>query len=298
VFKPVAEGAQYYKPEVVQVKLSYLGELLGDNHYLIQYYKGVLASHEGDYAGAKTFLEDSINIAHRSQHKFAAAYNELGNARLQNRDDLATVIAAFEEGLKADVDFALTHYNLGAAYLRAGRFDDARREAEKSIGLAKRGNTALVLGHAIMYGGKGSTESLKESLEKYRYALTLISDPETKEKNYDASSVYNFMPLSPADNQTVKNYVYLNYENQHRAFIHYAMSFNYAFLKNFEKADEEFKLAFELEHGPKYCSCMGYHIASLRGFLSIDEESANWFDDRARLLYDCYAERGKGLRTK
>ena len=45
------------------------------------------------------------------------------------------------------------------------------------------------------------------------------------------------MPLAPADDETIKNYVFVGSADQKKMVVHYALSFDYALLGNFDQAD-------------------------------------------------------------
>ncbi len=146
----------------------------------------------------------------------------------------------------------------------------------------------MLLGVARLYEGKGDKNSVEGALNEHLYALTLVSDPEIKEKNYESSSIYNYMPQAPDDRETIKNTVFMNYKSQHEAFILYLLSFDYALLHNFDKADEEFKRAFDLEHASYYSGCMDYQIESMKHFLAMDEKAKVWLGAKQQLFEKYY----------
>jgi lipoprotein NlpI len=67
---------------------------------------------------------------------YAPALTNLGNLLLE-AGDIAAAIARYEKAILADPGYSLAHLNLGAAYKRAGRFEDAVRALRRALALEK-----------------------------------------------------------------------------------------------------------------------------------------------------------------
>ncbi|MGA8533408.1 MAG: tetratricopeptide repeat protein [Candidatus Tumulicola sp.] len=67
---------------------------------------------------------------------FAPALTNLANLLLEE-GEIGAAIARYERAILADPNYALAHFNLGAAYKRAGRFADAVRALRRAQRLEK-----------------------------------------------------------------------------------------------------------------------------------------------------------------
>jgi tetratricopeptide (TPR) repeat protein len=65
---------------------------------------------------------------------YAPALTNLANLLLEDGDAEAA-IARYERAIRADPNYALAHLNLGAAYKRLGRLDDAVRALRRALAL-------------------------------------------------------------------------------------------------------------------------------------------------------------------
>ena len=270
VLEPL-KGEKYYRPEVVEAKLSHLITAQGHDDYLIHYYRGILHSDQNNFDEAKKEFVKTIE----SKPDFVAAYNMLGTTNLQAEDDIDEAIANFGKALEIDPNYAVTHFNLGRSYLLAGDFARAIEHLTRSKRLSPRAEAALMLGDAYLY--KGGADAVANARRDHEYALTILESA-TQNDNYTASfSIYNYMPARPGDRKTIKHYVYTNNEKQDKAFAHYALSFDYALTGQFGEADREFKTAYELESGSDYRVYFQYKILSLMNHVTMAPEVSGWF---------------------
>lgn len=266
------KGEKYYRPEVVEAKLSHLVAVLGHDDYLIHYYRGILHSDQNEFGKAK----EEFNKTVVSNPDFVAAYNTLGTTNLQAKDDIGEAISNFRKALEIDPNYAATHLNLGRSYLLTEDFDKAVEHLTRANNLSPQAESALLLGDAYLF--KGGEDSINTARRNHEYALTIL-ESSTESDNYTSSfSVFNYMPTKLGDRETIKNYVYTNNEKQNKAFVHYALSFDNALMKKFAEADKEFNLAYELESGSDYQVFFQYKIISLMNYLEMDPEVKSWFE--------------------
>lgn len=274
VLEPL-KGEKYYRPEVVEAKLNHLMTILGQDDYLIHYYRGILHSDQYEYDEAKRAFGKTI----ASKPDFVAAYNMFGTTNLQAQDDIGEAISNFSKALEVDPNYAVTHLNLGRSYLLTEDFDRAIEHLARSKKLSPQAEAALMLGDAYLY--KGDDDSVSNARREHEYALTILEN-KTENDNYVSSfSIFNYMPTRPGDRETIRHYVYTNGDKQSKAFVHYALSFDHALMKKFKEADKEFNSAYELESGSDYKTYFQYKVLSLMGFVKMDPEVKSWFETKS-----------------
>jgi protein O-mannosyl-transferase len=134
------------------------------------------------------YWADSITLF---RHAIAAtrqnylAYNNLGEA-LSKTGDLPEAIAAYQEAVRIQPQYAKAHYNLGTALMEStGRRTDAIRELETAVMLdpqyAKANNN---LGKALAQ----DSESLPAAIEHYKQALR--ADPDLVEAHINLANAF------------------------------------------------------------------------------------------------------------
>jgi lipoprotein NlpI len=72
---------------------------------------------------------------------YAPALTNLGNLLFED-GEIEAAIAQYESAIAADCDYAIAHLNLGAAYKRAGRLDQAVQALRRAQRLEQRANAA------------------------------------------------------------------------------------------------------------------------------------------------------------
>lgn len=90
----------------------------------------------------------------------------------------------FKKGLEKENDLFAGHYNLGSAYYKQGRFDEALKQYQNSLALAQTDNEKAKIFHNI---GNAllKNQKLKESIEAYKQSLKL--NPNDLETKYNLS---------------------------------------------------------------------------------------------------------------
>ena len=131
--KNTVEANKYFEAAIVKYKSAIAR---GSDLYLAYRGLGVTYSLQKRFDLALPIWKKTISLKPGD----AQDVNHLGIALLsvgQNAD----AIAAFEQAARMDPKYPMFHFNLATAYLRAGRFDDAHREA----GTLSRLDSALSL---------------------------------------------------------------------------------------------------------------------------------------------------------
>lgn len=117
----------------------------------------------GDIAAARAEFAEALRL--RAGWSHAAAW--LGTTELESLPaDLPSATRHLEAAVKADPQYAFAHYQLGRAYGRAGRWEEASRALQTCISLNPAYREAYyALGQALAHAGR--REAARASLERF-----------------------------------------------------------------------------------------------------------------------------------
>ncbi|MGO1071519.1 tetratricopeptide repeat protein [Lysobacter sp. CA199] len=124
---------------------------------------------------------DGGDLAESENGEDAALANERGEAAYR-AGDLIVAIAAYQQAIELDPNYAQAYANLGLAYVKRGRAAEAIWASRKAIALAKGANAATVRAGAHYNIGK-----LYEEDGQYERAMSsyLAAKREKPDKSYD-----------------------------------------------------------------------------------------------------------------
>lgn len=269
VFQPL-EGEKYYAPEVVDVKLDYLLSSFPDD-YEIYFLKALRYQAQGYNKDAMSWYKKTIDKA----PKFTGSYLNLGYIHMGSYDaekntwhvDMDKATSNFKKAVELDPNYPLANNNLGFCYIINGNFEEAVKHLLKSYSVSPHLLTALNLGDAYRYSG-----DFNSALIWHKHALDIIKEPGIEKERYMGGNwKYNYMPLEPGDLETIKNYVIVSTIDEKKAFVYYALSFDYVLVENFDAANEQLEVALQLDKNRQYRSLFRYRIRSIENFLEIND---------------------------
>jgi tetratricopeptide (TPR) repeat protein len=214
--------------------------------------------------------------------KFAVAYVNLGYIQ-QARSSIESAIRYYKKALEIDPNAYMAHNNLGFCHMIMTNFSEAISHLKKSYDYLPTLLTAINLGNAYRYFGDFSM-----ALKWHRHALDVINNPEMKdyEKKYYFGSnwIYNYMPLKRGDIDTIRYYIFVKTIDEKRAFLNFALSFDYALLENFPLANKEFEKALDLQQSDRYRFFFVNMILYIQKFLRLNERINHWFEEKRKKL--------------
>jgi tetratricopeptide (TPR) repeat protein len=274
VFQPL-EGEKFFDPQVVDIKLGYLLTLFPNDRdiYLLMAFR---FSDEEDIENAKLWSLKAIQKDPRwAQPYFNIGYIDMGSYDSTKKEwhvDIKESIDNFEKALELDPSTPYVDNNLGFLYLITGDFSKAIAHLEKSQRVAPNLLTAINLGDAYRYSG-----DFESARVWHENARTNINTPGIENENYASGEwTYDYMPLRPGDSETIKNYVKVYTFDEKKAFVHFALSFDYALLENFTDAETEFEEGLRLNTA-QYGDFFRNKIFAIQSFLSLSTKTRLWF---------------------
>lgn len=271
VFKPAA-GEKYSAPEVVDAKLNYLLSLYPADDQLL-FLKGVRLQDQGEESEAIVSYQKAIANNPRS----LGSYINLGFI-YDGHDhfDLDLAIKNLELALEQDRDYATTHENLGYSYLLTLNWDKALEHFHQSYRISPTWITAQSLGEAYRYAG-----NFRTALAWHQAAMKGIEESKSDTDPFlrsGSESMWNFMPLSRQDRETIKQTVNVYDTDEKRAFTHYALSLDFAIMDDFDKADKELREALKLDKDRNFSDYVANAINAIENLCSPDTPAKQWLE--------------------
>lgn len=274
MFQP-REGENRIAAESVSLKLDYLSSRLKDDPY-VAYMKGTYFDYIGKPDSASFYFTKST-----ANSSFAGGYIGLG-LLAQQEGDLTAAVLHYEKAIGVDPNFAIVNNNLGFCHLVLSHFKEAVKYLERANELMPgKVLTTLNLGDAYRYDGKPEA-----ALAVHLISSSLISQPDSllDARMLDEWWLYSYMPLREDDRETIKFAEVVSTLDAKRAFVHYAVSFDYALLGNLEQATTEFDIAFNEDDEGKHRTFFAFRIVSILNILKPSEEARRWFLERLMQL--------------
>ncbi|MFN8452174.1 MAG: tetratricopeptide repeat protein [Anaerolineae bacterium] len=274
IFSPL-EGQRYVAPETARIRLDYLLENFPDD-YQLDYFKGLIYLYQWDDVNARVWFRKAIE----EHPEFAAGYANLGYIEVRN-GNIDGALDYTTQAVDLDPESAMASNNLGFMHMLKGDFEQAVTSLQRADALSPTLQTEINLGVALLYTGQSQA-----ALQVHQHALMNFNEPGNENERYLGYSgwLYNFMPQTPDDEETIKYYVVVNTLKDKQIFLRYALSFDYALVGDVENADEEFKAAYNLDEIGFYRNYFYYNMQSIQNFLSVDGETKEWFDQHRDML--------------
>lgn len=274
IFSPL-EGQRYVAPETARIRLDYLLENFPDD-YQLDYFKGLIYLYQWDDVNARLWFQKAID----EHPDFAAGYANLGYIEVRN-GNIDGALDYTTQAVDLDPESAMASNNLGFMQMLKGDFEQAVASLQRADSLSPTLQTEINLGVALLYAGQSQS-----ALQVHQHALMNLNEPGNENERYVGNSgwLYNFMPQTPDDEETIKYYVIVNTLKDKQILLRYALSFDYALVGDVDNADEEFKAAYNLDEIGFYRNYFYYNMQSIQNFLSVDGETKEWFDQHRDML--------------
>lgn len=270
VFKPPA-GGKYYVPEVVDAKLNYLLSLYPADDQIL-FLKGVRVQDQGEENEAIRWYQKAI----ANNPQSLGSYVNLGFI-YDGHDhfDLDLAIKNLELALEQDRDYATTHENLGYSYLLTLKYDKALEHFHQSYRISPTWMTAQSLGEAYRYSGQFRT-----ALAWHQAAMKGIEESKSDTDPFlrGSESMWNFMPLSRQDHETIKQTVNVYDTEEKKAFTHYALSLDFAILNEFDRVERELQEALKLDKDRTFSDYVANAINAIENLCSLNNSARQWFE--------------------
>lgn len=274
IFTPL-EGQRYVAPEIARIRLDYLLENFPDD-YQLDFFKGVIYQTQWDDVNARLWFQKAID----EHPEFAAGYANLGYIEVRN-GNIDGALEYTTRAVELDPENALSTNNLGFMQLLKGDFEQAAANLQRADLLSPSLQIEINLGIALLYSGQ-----YQAALQTHQYALLNFNESGNENERYVGYSgwLYNFMPQTPDDEETIKYFIVVNTLKDKQVILRYALSFDYAIIGDLENADREFKAAYNLDEMGIFRNYIDYSMTSIQNFLNVDSETKEWFDQHRDML--------------
>lgn len=198
-----------------------------------------------------------------------------------NHFDLDLAIKNLELALEQDRDYATTHENLGYSYLLKLNYDKALEHFHQSYRISPSWMTAQSLGEAYRYSGDS-----RLALAWHQVAMKGIEESKSDTNPFlrGSESMWNFMPLSRQDRDTIKHTVNVYDTEEKKAFTHYALSLDFAIVNEFDKADKELHEALKLDKDRNFSDYVANAINAIENLCSPNTSAKQWLEVRKTRL--------------
>lgn len=158
-------GMAYWKNKDYPTAASWLTRVDRSNpHYLeAQFFLGLCRYNTGDFAGAEGRFQTVAASVPLNE-----VYNDLGAAQ-SRQNNMAEAIASFQKALEGDSSDSDYHFNLGYAYWKLGKYDQAVTSLRAAVehNAADAGATTL-LGRALKHDGPRPGAPKAEARERIK----------------------------------------------------------------------------------------------------------------------------------
>jgi tetratricopeptide (TPR) repeat protein len=268
IFKP-EEGAQYYAPEVVDVKLSYLLSAYPQDEQLM-FLKGVLLQDRGDTEEAIGWYKKSIE----KNSRFTGSLINLGVIYMRpgyfNIDEARSNLKRARD---LDWENPLLNEDLGYLYLLAQEFSQAEYYLSVGFHLSPSWDKACSLADTYRFEGKPD-----DAIRLRRWSLQLFEKIKPNDRFLGRATTWNFMPLKSGDRETIKKIVITADVDQKKAFVHYGLSLDYAMKMDFKAADQERDTALKADPEHEYTTYFAEVSDSLEKLGKASQATDQWLE--------------------
>lgn len=291
IFQPL-DGQKYYAPEVADAKLDYLEKKLPNDYlayflggyygkklpknYQVYFLRGTYYLLQQDYANAEVWLSKAIKL----NRDFAAGYLQRGYVK--SAYDMDGACMDYRAALAIEKDNGIANNNVGYCHILDQNFESAIEPLEVAFRNSQRLLTILNLGDAYLYAGK-----IQDALNWQKYAVRIVEDSGDSidsERFVAGEWTFNFMPPYEdgiiSKNDTVKVFNL----SQKRVFVHYNLSFGYAFNGELDAATKEFNKAKQLDKYGDYNVFFYHKMKSLQYFIKMNNDVQSWFEKQKEVL--------------
>ena len=271
VFKPPA-GEKYYIPEVVDAKLDYLLSLYPDDDQLL-FLKGTRFEDQDDAKDAIAWYQKALS----KNPKSLGAYSSLGFHYLGRKYfDIDLAIKNLEKAVELDPYFPVANLNLGYAYILTFNSREALEHLHKSYQTDPKWSAAYSLGEAYRYAG-----DIDSATDWHQRALRGLTDANSEKDPFveqQSESVWNYMPLSRQDRETMKYIVTVDSMDEKKAFSYFATCLDLAMKNKFDEADKDFEEAVKFDKDREYFSYFAYAIRSIENLCAPNAVAKQWLE--------------------
>ena len=155
------------------------------------------------YLKFKSFLFVSLLLAVGSQESFSQSLRGLVNEGVENYDkgNFSDAEVNFKKGVEKVPESFIAKFNLGDAYFKQERFDEAIKSYNSSLAFAKddlqKARVHYNIGNSLL-----KAQKIEESIEEYKKSLKL--NPDDQEAKYNLSYALELLK-NKDDQQQQKN---------------------------------------------------------------------------------------------
>jgi tetratricopeptide (TPR) repeat protein len=230
---------------------------------------------------------EAIRLAEQAiaaKSDFGPAYTQLGlYYQIGAMDD---AIRNYEKALQYNPESSTAELNLGYCRLLLTEFPKAIELLDSSKRRVPRMQTNLLLGEAYRYNLQ-----FHEALQIHEEARQTLDQYKGKEDDLfairylEGEWVLNYMASKPGDRETINQGIKVYALNYMKALLSYALSFDYATLDNFPKAEEKYKEAEQLGGLPTLMrTYIMSQITYMQKNLEMSPPAHAWFERKAKTL--------------
>ncbi len=274
VFKK-EDGQEFYAPEVADAKLAYLRSAYPEDDQLM-FLQGIRLDNGTNVDEAMAWYKKAIAKNPRSMGSYGQlAYHYMNPPHF----DLDEAMKNLKSALELDPDLPQLNENMGYIFLLLQDYPQAEKYLSKGYKLAPTWEKASSWADlARSEGNVGWAIALR------RWSLGAMTAAKPKDRVFDGTTSWNYMPLKPGDRETIKDTVLVESPEEKRAFTHYELSLDYAVQGRFKKADEELALALKGDPEHEYTDYFAEVSESVRRLVPASKATKVWLQaDQAAL---------------
>jgi tetratricopeptide (TPR) repeat protein len=271
VFSAAGQDPMGYDREIADIKLRYLLTLYPKDAQLL-FMKGLRTHHEGDPDQAICWYRKALVQDPNS----AGSYAELGFIYGEGRNfSINDSIENLQTAARLDPDNAETMANLGYMYLVKHDLRQAGEYLTKAVRFAPTWEKDFELAEWNRYAARPKDAALRDAT-----ILNRLEAPQSKDDPYLApyGTDWNFMPLGEGDITTIRKIVKTDKLDEKKAFVHYALSLDYAMMENFRVANEERDRALKIDVSREYAEYFSNISQSVLNLTKLSNSASRWFN--------------------
>lgn len=275
VFEP-GEGRTYTDHYTAERKLNHLIEKFPDD-YRLYLLKSNLYDAKGDIKTAREWIEEAL----KKNRNCSFCYTQLGYLNQKSNADVLESAKDYEKALELDPSNIYALNNLGFTYLLRNDYENAEKYLGSAYYWSPRLYTVTTWGDVALY-----SNNLELAKRRYEAAQLILEDPNIKPTDplIGGSVVYNYMPLERGDIETIKKFDIFSTINDKKIMCYYDLSFTYALLRDFDRADEFFNKANALDSIRHYDQFFANKLVSIKNLVQASPDVISWINDHISKL--------------